>query len=216
LVLTACTKAASLGAKPKGILFSTILHIMSVLPSKSKLVIASMEHMHGPSQHMPVNTCFNGKIDTFVISSKDEANTEILKLDFSMGISSDTITDTSPNKLHGFLVNAPTRAVPGHDWDGHENDWTKAKYGYGAIHFHDDDLDDSAWETDFSIALPKELPSGPYAVLVDDGKTHDYVTFFLSPKLSTTKKVVLVLSTFTYLGRTMLSHKYANVDTDDS
>jgi hypothetical protein len=34
-----------------------------------------------------------------------------------------------------------SRAVKGFDWDGTQPDWTKASYGYGAIHFHEDDLD---------------------------------------------------------------------------
>jgi hypothetical protein len=46
-------------------------------------------------------------------------------------------------------VNAPTRAVKGFDWDGLECDWAKATFGYSAIHFHEDDLDDAQCENDF-------------------------------------------------------------------
>ena len=45
---------------------------------------------------------------------------------------------------HGTLINAAVRAVTSHNWDASSTDWTRASYGYGAIHFHDDDLDDAA------------------------------------------------------------------------
>ena len=76
----------------------------------------------------------------------------------------DSIIDISGNNRHGVLVNAPTRAVKGHDWDGSQPDWTKATYGYGAIHFHEDDLDDAGWSTNFSITIPSTARSGAYAI----------------------------------------------------
>jgi hypothetical protein len=200
LTLTSRVKAAYLGAKAEELVFSTKLQTDPVLQSNSSLIIGSSDHSPLSSRSLPPNKCFNGKIDTFTIASNGRNPMTAISLDFSIGISTDTITDISTNRLHGFLVNAPARATPGHDWNGYENDWTKAKYGYGAIHFHDDDLDDAAWDTDFSIALPENLPSGAYAVLVDDGVSHDYVTFFVSPRPATKNKVAFVLSTFTYLG----------------
>jgi hypothetical protein len=67
----------------------------------------------------------------------------LTQYDFPKEIGSDTIVDISGNTRHGVLNNAPSRAVKSYDWDGCEPDWTKAKYGYGAIHFHKDDLDDA-------------------------------------------------------------------------
>ena len=149
---------------------------------------------------------FNGRIDSPTIHTfQGSAETLLAKYDFSFNISEDTILDVSGNKFHGELVNAPTRAVTGHDWDGSEIDWTKAKYGYGAIHFHEDDLDDAKWITDFTIKIPETARSGIYALEVTstNGKTSDMITFIVRPAPQTTAavgaKVALVLSTFTYL-----------------
>ncbi|KKY25266.1 putative branched-chain amino acid [Phaeomoniella chlamydospora] len=150
---------------------------------------------------------FNGRLDSPKIEVFDEATSNLwASYDFSREIPSDNIIDSSPNKRDGMLINAPTRGVKGYNWDGSEPDWTKAKYGYGAIHFHEDDLDDADWDTDFSIAIPENIPSGAYAVVVKDthGDLHDDITFFVRPPTkvspeSPNPKVAMVLSTFTYL-----------------
>ncbi|KAI1620702.1 hypothetical protein EDD37DRAFT_165541 [Exophiala viscosa] len=152
-----------------------------------------------------VTNFFNGRIDNPQIKSLGPKGEILVKYEFARNISEDTIIDASGAGHNGMLVNAPTRAVPGFDWDGSEVDWTKAKYGYGAIHFHEDDLDDAAWDTDFTITLPEDARSGIYSVEVTstNGKAADMVTFMVRPTPATTAKVgakvALVLSTFTYL-----------------
>src|SRR5262245_59930662 len=42
--------------------------------------------------------------------------------DFAADMGSDGVTDRSPSHAHGRTVNAPKRAVTGHDWDGAEMD----------------------------------------------------------------------------------------------
>lgn len=150
----------------------------------------------------PTST-FNGRLDSPCIKTTDVYSTTLVKFDFSRDMSSDRIVDISGNGNHGTLVNAPTRAVKGYDWDGSENDWTKATYGYGAIHFHEDDCDDAAWETDFKIQIPKDARSGAYAVEVSSEKASDSIPFFVRPSEDAWKKregkVVYVMPTFTYL-----------------
>ena len=46
--------------------------------------------------------------------------------DLAADIATDRVTDRSPNHLHGRTVNAPKRAVTGHNWDGSEMDWRRA------------------------------------------------------------------------------------------
>lgn len=126
----------------------------------------------------------------------------IAHYDFSQKMTSNFIVDVSGNNQHGNLVNAPTRAVKGHDWDGSEPDWTKAKYGYGAIHFHEDDLDDARWSTSLSVTIPKTARSGAYAVEVkslEGTEKRDMVTFFVRPNTRSKARVALVMTTFTYL-----------------
>jgi hypothetical protein len=104
-----------------------------------------------PSEN-PTNF-FNGRLDSPSIATTGTSPTTLVKFDFSRDMSSDFVIDISGQGHNGKLINAPTRAVKGHDWNGTANDWTKEKYGYGAIHFHDDGLDDAEWETDVTITI---------------------------------------------------------------
>ncbi|KAK2596510.1 hypothetical protein N8I77_013397 [Diaporthe amygdali] len=147
---------------------------------------------------------FNGRIDCLKLKACGSKSLVLAKYDFSLDMSTDRIVDISGQDRHGILVNGPTRAVCGYNWDGSECDWTRAKVGYGAIHFHDDDLDDAGWETDFTITIPSNARSGAYAIEVDttNGRDSDSITFFVRPEQWTGDnrgKVCLVFSTFTYL-----------------
>jgi hypothetical protein len=155
-------------------------------------------------QRLPVTDFFNGRIDQLTLKTSGQQPLVLAKYDFSLKMSSNKIVDTSGRGHNGILINAPTRAVTGHDWDGSECDWTRAKFGYGAIHFHNDDLDDAEWETDFTITIPSNARSGAYAVEVEavNGRDTDSITFFVRPNHWTSdnsNKVCLVFSTFTYL-----------------
>ena len=56
-------------------------------------------------------------------------------------IASTQIIDTSPNVLHGYIINMPARGMTGYNWTGDEIVYHHAPQEYGAIHFHDDDVD---------------------------------------------------------------------------
>ena len=86
--------------------------------------------------------------------------------DFSLDIESETVSDISPNQLHGETINLPTRGMTGYNWSGKEMSWCHAPAEYGAIHFHDDDLYDAGWDTDFDFSVPESLKSGIYAAHV--------------------------------------------------
>ena len=119
--------------------------------------------------------------------------------DFSRDTSSDTIFDIGPNRLHGVIVNQPTRAMRGHNWTGEYSDWRQAPDQYGAIHFHDDDLVDACWESDFAYTIPDGLRSGVYAVRLDSGGFDYWMPFFVRPPRGTaTSKVAFLASTATY------------------
>lgn len=77
------------------------------------------------------------------IAASDFESTLLAAWDFSQDIGSDRIIELSPRQLHGRIVNLPARAMTGHNWDGTEMDWRRAPDQYGAIHFHDDDIDDA-------------------------------------------------------------------------
>jgi hypothetical protein len=158
----------------------------------------------------PVNV-FNGRIDSVRLSAIGEDPRLLLELEFAREISSDGIIDVSGNERHGVLVNAPSRAMKGYNWDGSETDWTKAKYGYGAIHFHEDDLDDACWDTDFVVKVPTDARSGVYAVEIKsvESGVGDDVVFFVRPNQETTAKVSCVARiSYRSMGDTDMSRDY--------
>ena len=59
--------------------------------------------------------------------------------------------------------------------------WCNAPAEYGAIHFHDDDLYDAGWDTDFDFSVPESLKSGIYAAHVRTDEDEDYIHFVILP-----------------------------------
>ena len=119
--------------------------------------------------------------------------------DFSREMHTQRIIDIGPRGCHGELVNTPTRALRGSTWTGHEHCFRHAPEQYGAIHFHDDDLDDCRWPATHAITIPGDLKSDAYALILKAGDTEENIPFFVvAPKDRATAKVAVLVSTFTY------------------
>nr|WP_298681714.1 N,N-dimethylformamidase beta subunit family domain-containing protein [uncultured Dongia sp.] len=165
---------------------------------------------------------FNGKIDSPRVSARALKPAEIERLrdlpldvelaqyvvaawDFSRGMSTVKVTDVSGNRYHGRSINLPTRAMTGWNWDSTDFSWQSKPEHYGAIHFHDDDLYDCGWQTDFTLTIPADLKSGVYCAHVwqktpDGGKIEDYIPFFVRPARGTaTAPLALLIPTASYL-----------------
>lgn len=156
---------------------------------------------------------YNGKIDNPRIYGRALNRQEIEAIgqgrgpadaiaawDFSREIPTDKAIDTSSRKLNGVAVNVPTRAVTGHNWTGLEMDYKHAHEQYGAIYFHDDDLEDCHWDAGVEFKVPANLKSGVYAARLRTESAEDYVPFFVRPKKATaTAKIALLIPTFSYL-----------------
>ncbi len=141
---------------------------------------------------------FNGKIEAPRIHGDDG---ELLaSWNFARDFSSTRIFDTGPNGLHGRIVNLPARAMTGSNWNGEDMCFRHRPEHYGAIHFHDDDIYDFDWETDFSFTIPDDLPSGAYFARVQCNGNHDDIPFFVCPPLGKpSAKLCVLVSTFTYV-----------------
>jgi N,N-dimethylformamidase len=77
------------------------------------LLIAAASSANGATHH------FNGKVESPALRS----GSLMAEWDFSRGIGTARVEDSSPHGLHGRTVNAPKRAVTGARWDGSVQDW---------------------------------------------------------------------------------------------
>ncbi len=156
---------------------------------QADILIGSVD-LDGPTRH------FNGKIERPFIEATGSG---FAAWDFARGIDTLDIFDAGPQGLHGHLVNLPTRAVRSSRWNSREMCWRADPSQYAAIHFHDDDLHDAGWASDFSFTVPEQLGSGAYAMQVSVDGEHDWLPFYVSARPGRpTARIVFVAPTYTY------------------
>lgn len=100
---------------------------------------------------------------------------------FALDTPTDRIRDVSGAGLDGRTVNQPARAMSGHGFAGGEREWSSAPETHGALHFHDDDLEDCGWEVAFELEVPVAMRSGVYATKLSAGGSVYHVPFFVRP-----------------------------------
>ncbi len=165
----------------------------------SAVIIAASQSDNKPDSL--IQNHFNGKIDSPLIrtgASVDNLNV-YAHWDFSIATTSITVHDTGPNALHAQLINYPARAMTGHNWNGTEMCWRHAPEHYGAIHFHDDDIVDFNWATDFSFTVPDNMPSGIYVMHVTADDHHDAQPFYVcAPAGKPSNRLCVLIPVFTY------------------
>ena len=170
----------------------------------------------GHNSNDGVSGLFNGKIDTPAVTGRvlergqmehlldrripPEIAADVVALwDFSREMNGVTAHDISPNRLHGSIVNVPARAMKGWNHDGSEMVWTHRPDHYGAIHFHDDDLYDCAWETDATWKVPADCPSGSFAAFLTQDDQWFYVPFYVRPPTGRPgARLALLIATCSY------------------
>lgn len=175
---------------------------------QADILIAAMA---GGERGDAITGCFNGKIEAPVLFDRALSSDELenfgrgkldgalAQWDFSRGTEGVRIEDIGPSGMHGELVNLPARAMTGSNWTAREMCWRHAPVEYGAIHFHDDDIYDFGWETDFTFEIPETLKPGIYAARLACNGQEDAIPFFVLPPKGRRKADFCVLvSTFTY------------------
>lgn len=172
----------------------------------------------------PHHAFFNGRIEDPAILAGthddpapiDPAATDCIAWwDFSADIPTRDIRDRGPHGWHGTLLNLPTRGVSGSRGTGAETNWRHAPRDYAAIHFHDDDLYDCGWATDFTVDIPDRMASGAYGVRLRGGGVEDIVPFYVLPPKGAaagSKPLVFLASTFTY--QIYGNHRRGNTDAE--
>ncbi len=145
---------------------------------------------------------FNGKIQNPGLYRSNQISDEniVALWDFAINTSSTTVADTGADHLDAELINFPARAMTGSQWDASEMCWRQAPEHYNAIHFHEDDIYDFGWETDFTFTVPNELPSGIYVMHIKSGEHEDAMPFYVcAPRGKPKAKVCVLIPTFTYV-----------------
>ena len=145
------------------------------------------------------DTFYNGKIDSVRISNISLNLSDSYRLnsnqipsslissligawDFSIEMNSQNVFDISPNRMNGQTYQMPARAMKGHNWSGEELNWRHCPQQYGAIHFHDDDLYDAGWSTDFIFTVPDDLKSGWYAAHLKNENDEEFIPFVVKTR----------------------------------
>ena len=181
-------------------------------PGPPPLPPATMPWHIGALGGSPVRGHFNGKIEAPVMVARalppaeidvlrtgTEPSDLVARWDFAHGIDTTRITDVGPGRHHGRLVNLPARAMTGALWSGREMCHRHAPAEYAAIHFHDDDLYDCGWATDFTWTVPEGTRSGVYAVRLSGMDCDENIPFFVvPPKGRRTADLCVLVSTYTY------------------
>ena len=203
-----------------------VWHDCTHLPSLQdvdKLLIAS-------SGGNPLGGFFNGKIEqpnilacTYDVEKLShraphrEGDSLLALWDFSRDISTQEIREIGPLHLDGRLVNCPARAMRGSNWTGKEMCWRHAPEEYGAIHFHDDDIYDCQWKTDFSFRVSGNFRSGMYSMRIECEDAYEDIPFYVRPQTNKPQaRICVLVSTFTYTvytnqARSLPKVEYANL-----
>ncbi|MDC0216321.1 hypothetical protein OAJ75_04440 [Candidatus Pelagibacter sp.] len=175
----------------------SINKILSGRISLAAIISKGLSHNH-----------FNGKIESPEIISDNKI---VGAWDLSNNTSSTFVESIIGPKL--LLKNFPTRAVTGSKWNNTEMNWQHKPKHYAAIHFHEDDIYDFEWKTDFKFTIPKNMKSGIYLMKINCEGYEDSIPFFVAPIIKKSKaKICVLISTFTY----SIYGNHARVDYKDS
>ena len=194
----------------------------------SDMIVIAANRSHREGEGSIMANHYNGKIEGVRLADRVLDRDEIERLralpvpsdltsslvaawDFSREITTDRIIDVSGNRLDGRAIHLPNRAMKGPNWTGEVFDWKAAPEQYGAIHFHDDDVHDAGWDSDFSLTIPDDLESGVYAARLDAGEVPEHVVFFVRrPPGRPAAPLLYLAPTATYLA--YANYRVMNVD----
>lgn len=165
---------------------------------------------NGKLEQPRILNCESEVFDDIKKSELLESQSILASWDFSKSISSPTIEDIGPFQLHGNLVNCPARGMKGSNWSGKEMSWKHAPTEYGAIHFHEDDIYDCNWETDFEFKVPPDFRSGMYSMRIECEDSYEDIPFYVRTELGKHQsKICIIAPTFTY---TVYNNQARSVD----
>ena len=151
------------------IIYKTKFNLKTIL--NGKLSLAALITKQQITNH------YNGKIEApkIIVDGK-----KVFECDLSSNTSFSYVKSTVGPML--MLKNFPTRAVTSSKWDGSEMNWQHKPDHYSAIYFHNDDIYDFEWDTDFKFKIPNNMPSGIYVMKISGEGYEDSMPFFVDSK----------------------------------
>jgi len=117
------------------------------------------------------------------------------------GIGQDVI-DTGPHALTATGFNHPVRGMTGWNWNGKDDSFRLDPKQYGGIEFHPDAVTDCRWPETNRMTIPKDLPSGIYAIRLRVGPgvgiAEEYIVFVVR-SMQPKAKLCFLVPTASYL-----------------
>lgn len=158
------------------------------LTTATRVMIGAGQGPNGTDRH------FDGKIERPVLASRTET---LADWDFSKGIATDAVADVSGNGHHGRCRNGPMRGVQSSGWKD-STDWRAAPDQFAAIHLHSDDTGPFGWPVAARMTLPRDLPSGSYALRLRGQGSTFHIPLTVRPPVNHRPDVAVLIPTATY------------------
>lgn len=169
----------------------------------------------GRSQKPVMHGFFNGRLETPVLLARMPEASDLARYqgptfpdfpealaiwDFGRDFDASTVADGRGGRLNAELVNLPSRGVTASRWDGSAQNFVESPLHYAAVHFHDDDLEDCAWQETLSFVLPDDLRSGFYAARLRSADEELHVVFIVEERPGVARsKVAFLASSVTFV-----------------
>jgi N,N-dimethylformamidase len=140
-----------------------------------------------------------GDIEAYRAGGPEQVHQPAAIWDFAHDFTASRIADRIGG-LDAELVNLPSRGVTGAQWDGTVQKFLEKPAHYRAVHFHDDDLEDCAWDESFAFDLPDDLASGIYAAKLTAGDAEHHVVFLVEERSGENRAdIAFLASSVTYV-----------------
>ena len=183
-------------------------------PGRTTPLLFSAEPDDRAGKRFSTRHHYNGKIESPRISTA--CGNLLAGWDFSRNQSVATVPGLAPS--HGVLAlhNTPMRGATGQYWDGSAEHWKVRREHYAAIHFHEDDMTNCAWDTNCTLTVPAGTRPGYYVARLSARGVESDVSFFVSSKVGKPGSDILFLApTATYLAYSNTHIKFDSANTEN-
>ena len=183
-------------------------------PGQMTPLLFSAEPDDRDGERISTRNHYNGKIESPRIMTA--GGNLLAGWDFSQDQGEATVPGMDPGSGALVLHNTPMRGATGQHWDGSAEHWRIRREHYAAIHFHDDDMTDCAWDTNCTLTVPAGTRPGYYVARLTAPGVESDVPFFVSSEAGKPgSKVLFLAPTATYLAYANTHIKFDSANTEN-